>query len=245
MGPASLWSSVGQAAIKVQTTQSSDPLNCETRRTTFWSSNSKNQPAGEKLTIRELKCFATSQPFSHTIRYSFAPPPSLTPAAMKKLVEKRNAQFCDAVNELLRRSVEHSPLIPHNVTDFWLELLNPKTPFPCYENLAGDLFLRTLPGTAMFPTSPQKSRRPRKDFLPQRSSKKCKSKAGTRIKYSSGRRQKRRSLVQVWVVIFRSLTLAPYTWTQERLRHRCRRPSRLLCPVRGRYPPFIATKQRQ
>ena len=51
--------------------------------------------------------------FSHVIRrYSFALPPSLTPAAMKKLVEKRNAQFCDAVNGLLRQSVKYSPLDP-------------------------------------------------------------------------------------------------------------------------------------
>jgi len=101
---------------------------------------------------------------------------------MKKLVEKRNAQFCDAVNELLRRYVKYSPLDLHNVTDCWLELLNPKTPFPCCENPAGDLFLRTLPGTGMFPMTPQKFHRPRRDFLPQRLSKKCKSKAGIKIK---------------------------------------------------------------
>ncbi|KAF9792472.1 P-loop containing nucleoside triphosphate hydrolase protein [Thelephora terrestris] len=39
-------------------------------------------------------------PYAHSL------PPSLTPAAMKKLVEKRNAQFCDAVNELLAKTSE-------------------------------------------------------------------------------------------------------------------------------------------
>jgi DEAD/DEAH box helicase domain-containing protein len=32
-------------------------------------------------------------------RSGYALPPALTPAAMKKLVEKRNEQFCHAVNE--------------------------------------------------------------------------------------------------------------------------------------------------
>ena len=45
----------------------------------------------------------------HIIRYSLALPPSLTPAAMKKLVEKRNAQFHQAVNELVYRSARVPP----------------------------------------------------------------------------------------------------------------------------------------
>jgi len=78
---------------------------------------------------------------THDIRYSLALPPSLGPAALKKLVEKRNAQFCDAVNELVRQSVRDSPLDSHLVTGSWLEPLKPKTQFPCYGYLAGDLFL--------------------------------------------------------------------------------------------------------
>lgn len=38
---------------------------------------------------------------THVIRYPPVLPPSLRPAAMKKLVEKRNTGFCDAVNELV------------------------------------------------------------------------------------------------------------------------------------------------
>lgn len=78
--------------------------------------------------------------FTHVIRYSLALPPSLAPAAMKKLVEKRNAQFCDAVNELVYQSVRDSPLDPHLVTDSWPELLRLKTQFPCYKYPDGDLF---------------------------------------------------------------------------------------------------------
>jgi hypothetical protein len=78
---------------------------------------------------------------THIIRHSLALPPSLTPAGMKKLVEKRNAQFCDAVNELVRQPARDSPLDPHLVTGSWLEHLKPKTRFPCYKLPAGDLLL--------------------------------------------------------------------------------------------------------
>ena len=77
----------------------------------------------------------------HVIRYSLALPPSLGPAAMKKLVEKRNAQFCDAVNELVRQFVRDSPLDTRLVIGSWLEPLKSKTQSPCYKHLAGDLFL--------------------------------------------------------------------------------------------------------
>jgi len=39
--------------------------------------------------------------------------------------------------------------------------------------------------------------------------------------------------------------LAPYMRIKELLRHLCRRPLWMLCPVRDKYPPFIFTKQRQ
>ena len=146
--------------------------------------------------------FRNSPAFSHVTRYSLALPPSLTPAAMKKLVEKRNAQFCDAVNELLDQFVKHSSLYHLIITYFGLGLLSPKTPSPCYKNLAGDLFLRMLPGTGVFLMTHQKSPYPRADFLPLKSSKKCKSKVGTKIKYSSDRRRKRDPLVQVRVESF-------------------------------------------
>lgn len=77
----------------------------------------------------------------YVVRYSLTLPPSLTPAAMKKLVEKRNGQFCDAVNESVHRPVRDFPANPHFVTDLWPGLLNRRTLFPSYERLAGVLFL--------------------------------------------------------------------------------------------------------
>lgn len=99
MEPTNLYRSVRQAVIKVRITQSSGPLSCRTRRTTFWSLNSRTRRAVRRQKTRELECFGDFPGFITPFRHSLALPPSLTPAAMKKLVEKRNAQFCDAVNE--------------------------------------------------------------------------------------------------------------------------------------------------
>lgn len=96
--PTSLYPGARQAVTRVRTTPSSGLLSCKTHRIMFWFLNSKNQCAVGEQKIRELK-FLGLPALTNVIRYAHALPPSLTPAAMKKLIEKRNAQFCDAVNE--------------------------------------------------------------------------------------------------------------------------------------------------
>ena len=98
MDPTGLYPVVRQATTRARTTQSLGPLSCKTHRIMFWSLNSKNRCAVGEQKIRELKLLGLPA-LTNVIRYAHALPPSLTPAAMKKLVEKRNAQFCDAVNE--------------------------------------------------------------------------------------------------------------------------------------------------
>jgi hypothetical protein len=98
MAPTNLYPSVRQAVVIARTTQSLDPLSYKTRRIMFWSLNSKNRCAVGGRKIRKLN-FLGSLTLTNVVRYAHSLPPSLTPAAMKKLVERRNVQFCDAVNE--------------------------------------------------------------------------------------------------------------------------------------------------
>ena len=105
-----------------------------------WSLNSKIQCAAGKATISELKTFCDSSVFTYDVRHSLTLPPSLTPAAMKKLVEKRNAQFSDAVNESVYPFRETYSLDSYLITGSWPKHPRPRTLLLCYKQLDAHLF---------------------------------------------------------------------------------------------------------
>jgi len=164
---------------------------------------------------------------------------------MKKLVEKRNAQFCDAVNELLRQFVNPSPLDPPQRNGLLVRTPKSKDPVSLLQesgrgfvpvNTAWNGDVSNDPSE--IPSSEERLSATEVIEVIQKQNW-YKDQIGFRqeteektARPGSGR-------------LVRSPTLALYTWTQEPLRHRYRRPLRLLCPLRGRYPPFIVTKQRQ
>jgi hypothetical protein len=95
------------------------------------------------------------------------------------------------------QSARYPSLDPYLVIGFSPKLLKPKTLLPCYKQLAGDLFPRTLPGMVIMQTTLQQSHHPKRGLVQRRLSIKCKPKVGIKVKSASEGRQKRRLLVKV------------------------------------------------
>jgi hypothetical protein len=164
---------------------------------------------------------------------------------MKKLVEKRNAQFCDAVNESVH------------------EICEAFSPSPTNRNR---LLAKTPEGEDSISLLQASGRR----FAPVNTAWNSDNTSDPSEVPSPEERPPAAEIIdliqkQSWYqdqILFRQETeekevrqgigpiinfpqLAPHRRTKEPLEYRCRRPSQMLCLVRGRYPHFIATKQKQ
>lgn len=86
--------------------------------------------------------FCLSQLFTASTRFAYSAPPTLTPAATKKLIEKRNDGFVRAVNECVVESHARWHILRYNI-GYSKPLRELKTLWNYYRRLLGNISLST------------------------------------------------------------------------------------------------------